>query len=285
MTLFQNKPKVVLKVVHCIRKPVGEARKSDLILGSTGCVRLQKSDDTKVLTKMECFARSELVEVFSYNDKETLDGYCGPHNPSDGQVGIRCTFCKSVDSSDRMDVCVRFPDSLSQIRTKVTAMIKRHFPSCTGMPRDVANTFKRLYEIDETIDNENVEQYWIDAARDIGLCSRLMEGWRPTGLRGIVFYRDPSEPSPADEFDLDYSVGNGNIVEAECSSSSNPLVRHEDKGLCTDDVMFVLLHAQPCRFRSMDRRYGRDNPIGFPGFCCMYCDEHNKEECVAMPFE
>ena len=120
------------------------AKKKKAIAWFDGCVRLTKTDDAHWLSEMECFARSDLVEVFSLKKKDALEGYAGRKEPAAGQVGIRCIFCKTLDPSERPNGCLSFPEKLSSIQTKMADMIRLHFPSCPSMPDDVRETFKIL---------------------------------------------------------------------------------------------------------------------------------------------
>jgi hypothetical protein len=243
-----------------------------------GCVRLTKTDDPHWLTEMECFARSDLVEVFSYKEGDSLEGYSGRREPSDGQVGIRCVFCKSLDPSDRSNGCIAFPETLSSVHTKIADMIRLHFPSCPTLPDGAIQTFKAYRGFDAKTANDDSLQYWVDSARDIGLSNLSPAGPQAPGAWGITFRRDPLQPSPADELDLEQSASNGNIPES--AYSKNSLVRLEDRGFCTDQVMLLLRQVRPCRFQANDRRAGpgsrgRDRAMGFPGLCCMHCQGKN----------
>jgi len=233
-----------------------------------GCVRLTKTDDSHWLSEMECFARSELVEVFTLSQDEIHD-YAGRKEPSEGQVGVRCTFCKSLDQTERPASCVALPDTLSSIHTKVTDMIRLHFPNCPAMPDDSRATFKSYKGFDAKVANDDSAQYWIDSARDIGLMNQPPDANVP-GAWGVTFRRDPLEPSPADELDLEQTSG------VPVDLGKNSLVTEGDRGDCTDHVMLLLRQVRPCRFQKSDMRAGpsargRDRTIGFPGLCCKWC--------------
>jgi hypothetical protein len=239
-----------------------------------GCVRLTKTDDPHWLSEMECFARSDLVEVFSLRKKDSLDGYGGRKEPSVGQVGIRCIFCKSLDPADRPSGYMNFADALSSIHTKVADMIRLHFPSCPELPNDARETFKSLRGYDAKVANDDSQQYWVDAARDIGLCNTPPPGPHGSVGWGITFRRDPLQPSPADELDLEMSNGDKE------SWGKTSLVHPADRDLCTDQVILLLRQVRPCRFKKSDRRAGpgsrgRDRAMGFPGLCCIHCSSKN----------
>lgn len=234
-----------------------------------GCVRLTKTDDPHWLSEMQCNVRSDLVEVYSFKKKDCLDGYVGRKEPDVGQLGIRCVFCKTLPRAERSSGCLLFPDSLATIQTKVGDMIRLHFPSCPAMPDDVKSTFRSLRGFGAKADGD-AQQYWIDAARDIGLTDVPPggQGW------GINFRRDPLEPSPADNLDRETAGA------ATFQFGKSSLVRAEDKGMCTDHAMLLLRQIKPCRFKKTDRRggpgaRGRDRVIGFPGVCCRHCSSKN----------
>jgi hypothetical protein len=238
-----------------------------------GCVRLTKADDLQHLSGMDCYARSDLIEVFSLKKKDFLNGYNGRKDPAPGQVGIRCIFCKSLDPSERTNGCLAFSESLSAIHTKVADMVRLHFPSCPGMPDSFREKFKMFRGYDAKVASDDSQQYWIDSARDIGL-SDIPPDPSKKGAWGITFRRDPLQPSPADELDLEMAN------EAPLAISKNSLIREEDRGECTDQVLLLMRQVRPCQFNNSDRRAGsgsrgRDRAIDFPGLCCMHCSSSN----------
>ena len=208
-----------------------------------GCVRLTKTDDRHWLSEMECFARTELVEVFTYSMGDSLAGHSSRKVPCEGQVGIRCVYCKNRDPHERINCCIHFPTSIDTLHSKVADMVRLHFPSCSSLPESVRHTFKSLRGFDAKVSTDDSHQFWIDAAHDVGL-SDLSPGGH--GSWGITFRRDPIEPSPADELDLEGILAPG--------TASGILVRPEDRGTCTDQVILLMRQVQPCRFTSRDKR-------------------------------
>lgn len=253
------------------RKPKGLSAKKKPAISKwhEGCVHLTKSDDPHWLSELQCYARSELLEFFSLQKNESLDGYNGRKEPSVGQVGIRCAYCKTLPPVERPGGCVTFPDSLAAVHSKVGDMLRLHFPSCPSMPDDVKATYKSLRGFGAKADGD-AQQYWVDSARDIGLndVPTHPDGW------GITFRRDPLMPSPADELDRE------NEGVATFNFTPSMLVRADDRGICTDQAMLLLRQVKPCRFKKTDRRggpgsRGRDRVIGFPGVCCRHCTTKN----------
>jgi hypothetical protein len=104
-------------------------------------------------------------------------------------------------------------------------------------------------------------QYWVDSAKELGLCD--YDG----GPGEVMFFRNPNDPSPADEIDVERksNMPTGSFV-----------VRAEDRATCTDHILLLLKQFKPCRFELSDRRGGiaksRDRPINFPGLQCIHCN-------------
>ena len=258
------KPSSILKDPH--KRPVHHA-----------CVRMSKGDDIHWLSEMEIYARNDLIELFTLEDTEDLGGYAHRAEPDIGQVGIRCVFCKNDET--RPSHCMDFPDSLSSLQTKVADMIRLHLPRCPSMPDDVRENFRALRGFDAKIANDDSQQYWVDAARDLGLSNIPAPRAKDGNAWGITFRRDPLQPSPADEFDLDNEENSPDQSDGDYWNS-NMLVRPVDRGLCTDQVLFLLRQIRPCRFQKSDRRAGpgsrgRDRAMGFPGLACVFCANKN----------
>ena len=232
-----------------------------------GCVRLTKHDDSDWLSEVQCFTRSDLVEAFCWHEKDGLDGYLGRKEPSEGQVGIRCVFCKKFDSSEMPSGSVVFPEDLESIPTKVNELL-RYFKSYAAMPEDKKETFKSLRNFGPKVDDS--QQYWIDSARDIGLADvpPSSNGW------GITFRRDPLQPSPCDELDREKVSGTSTVL------SNMYMIKPEDRGHCTDQVLLMMRQLKVCQFQPSDRRGGpgsrsRDRVVGYAGLACKHCVNKN----------
>jgi len=234
-----------------------------------GCVRLTKHDDSNWLSELQCFARSDLVEVFCWHEKDGLSGYSGRKEPCNGQVGIRCVFCKTLPKSEQPPGCVVFPESLEAIPTKVGELLRLHFKSCPAMPDDKKDAFRSLRNFGPKVDESG--QYWIDSARDIGLADIPPgggNGW------GITFRRNPLQPSPSDKLDREIETGSAPNL------SKLYLIRPEDRGQCTDQVLLMMRQVKVCQFQQSDRRggpgsRGRDRVTDYPGLACKHCANKN----------
>eukprot|EP00526_Cylindrotheca_closterium_P001884 CAMPEP_0113610066 /NCGR_PEP_ID=MMETSP0017_2-20120614/4828_1 /TAXON_ID=2856 /ORGANISM="Cylindrotheca closterium" /LENGTH=1085 /DNA_ID=CAMNT_0000518929 /DNA_START=321 /DNA_END=3578 /DNA_ORIENTATION=- /assembly_acc=CAM_ASM_000147 len=256
-----------------VRKPVARSKNRSSAKKATnkwydGCVRLTKLDDVHWLSDIQRFARSDLVEVFSWKKQDGLEGYTARKEPAEGQVAIRCVFCKDLKAEDRPAGCLVFPDSLSSIHSKVGDMIRLHFNSCPAMTEEAKEKFKAIRGIGSKKVDDSL-QYWIDSARDLGLSNIKPPGGANNGW-GITFRRNPLSPSPSDELDREAAGA------TTPTFSKSILIRSEDKGLCTDQVKLLMRQVKACAFQKSDKRggpgaRGRDRVIGFPGLSCRHC--------------
>ena len=209
------------------------------------------------------------MEVFCWHEKDGLDGYSGRKEPCNGQVGIRCVFCKTLENSEKPSGCVVFPENVDAIPTKVGDILRLHFKSCPAMTDEKKEAFKSLRKHGPKVDES--QQYWVDSARDIGLTdipAGGANGW------GITFRRDPLQPSPCDELDREQETG------SVPNLSKLYLIRPDDRGLCTDQVLLMMRQVKVCQFQQSDRRggpgsRGRDRVTDFPGLACKHCANKN----------
>jgi len=230
-----------------------------------GCVPLSKKDDSKWLSSLMCFVRSDMVEMFSVDQDEVEE-----EDVLVGQVGVRCTFCAKLPLDERPDGHAYFPSSLLTIYQSVSDLQRRHFMSCSELSDEAKKSFKSLQGFGAKAEGET-QQYWIDSARELGVAN--MEN----NIPGIRFYRNPEKESPAD------------MVEKERRSSPKKksqtadddltcLVRPIDEG--TDVLYLLMKQVRPCRFKNSDRRggggsKGKDRALGFPGLACRHCASKN----------
>ena len=59
-----------------------------------GCVPLSKPDDPHWLSAIQCFVRSNMVEIFSLTEDDVEETEYESFEV--GQVGIRCKFCAGL---------------------------------------------------------------------------------------------------------------------------------------------------------------------------------------------
>lgn len=252
--------------VEDVESSADEASDSEKLPDATypGCVSLNKSDDGHWLSELQCFIRSDLVEAFAVSTTDAEEGLYD--DAEELQVGIRCKYCGMLPRHDKPEGHCYFPHSLSAIQSCVSDLHRRHFSSCKEIPEEVRKTFKSLRGFSGKAEGET-QQYWIDSAREIGL-------FNSTENAGIRFFRNPYEPSPADDFEKERSTS----VVFDVDANKRSLTRPND--VATHHALLLLKQVRPCRFKSSDRRggsgsRGRDRVLGFPGIACIHCSSKN----------
>ena len=235
----------------------------------SGTTNLSKQDDPYWLSEVQCYLRSDMIEVFSATEEDVKAR--GRHIfVGLGNVGLRCVYCAHSPNRKRAKNHIIFPHKLSAIHQAGQDLQRRHFSSCSEMPKSIRETYKSMRGFTSKEDDET-QQYWIDAAKDLGLANS------PHG--GIIFKRDPNLPSYADSLHNNKKKNNSSDQNSQDKALPldipNGLIRPKDKQLVTDFYLFLFRQVVPCLFREKDKRKGaglrRDYEIGFPGLQCRHC--------------
>ena len=139
------------------------------------------------------------------------------------------------------------------------SFVSRHVQLCNQIPMDIRSKLRSLKGFEDSTDGDTA-QYWVDSAKELGLCD--YEG----GRGEVIFFRDPHQASPADEVDAERKAD---------APTGTFVVLPEDRKSCTDHIVLLLKQFTPCRFQASDRKGGsikrRDRPDRFPGFMCTHC--------------
>lgn len=174
-------------------------------------------------------------------------------------VGQECDvfFCAENKSpKDREKGHAYYPSVVAAIQQAVSVLQTRHISDCSEVPDEVRMSLQSMnHEAKHLGDSA---QYWIDAAKELGLHDSH-EG------RGIYFFRNPLEDSPADEIDIEKN-------DNEFSVSG--LVPKENRAKCTDHMLLLLKQFEPCQLNKSDRKSSRnrDRTLGYPGLGCIHCN-------------
>lgn len=131
------------------------------------------------------------------------------------------------------------------------SFVYRHLQLCNEIPVGLRATFRSLKGFEAKTDGDTA-QYWVDSAKELGLCNY------ESGRGEIMFFRNPHESSPADKIDIDRETD---------APTGSFIVQREDRVSCTDHIVLLLKQFKPCRYDSSDQRGGavksrRDRPIG-----------------------
>lgn len=222
-----------------------------------GSVSLALPEDPDVLSPLHCFMRRYCVEVFSATPEDvSTPRYGKSHGVKvvEGQVGIRCLYCKDRSPRKRPERAVCFPSSLKNIYHSIETWQRRHSLVCTDIPSWVRKSIVELMECSKSRAGGR-RQYWEDSARRLGMIDTL---------HGVRFARTPGDLGASQQVTL-----------LQADGPSLPVVDEKDHELVTDYLYLLIEQMETCRFTEEDRTGGRskikDNEVGFPGMQCKHC--------------
>jgi hypothetical protein len=133
--------------------------------------------DSESLSDRQLFVRAEMIELFAATDKDVSARHSkGAQKLVEGQVGIRCRYCKHLRPRDRSERAVCYPSSISRIYQTVADMQRFHFEQCKQIPSGVARHYKSL-KTTRPRGTGSPQTYWIQSAKLLDLVDT------PCGIR------------------------------------------------------------------------------------------------------
>lgn len=136
---------------------------------SSQMLTLDMPSDEDCLSDRQCYVRSNFVELFAATEADVAARHSkGAQKLHVNQIGIRCKHCKQIRSKDRAERAICYPSSISRIYQTVADMQRFHFMSCTCIPDDMKEKYKKL----KTTRPRGVgspQAYWISSAKESGL--------------------------------------------------------------------------------------------------------------------
>jgi len=279
-------------------------------LGSIGdeqTIPLATPDDFKFLNAMQCFIRSRCCEFFvatsddiqassvstdasvpfgimTYTSYKPLNKKICTIDSDDefqcclavGQIGIRCSFCRSSSTSTRASRSTFFPFQLRDIYCAVHKLQYHHLSQCSKMPIEIKNQleflnrrsgfFSLLKDMASRLSDDNArkkeQEYWIDSGMSLGLTDTA------DGIRFLSQEMSRQvELSSVSPQQHEISVEAIGILMGETT-----LVLIQDKDLIPDYLFLAMAQMKHCRLSDADRigcYKGRE--LGFLGMCCKHC--------------
>lgn len=141
------------------------------------CMSLALPTDSESLSDRQLFVRAEMIELFAATDKDVSARHSkGAQKLVEGQVGIRCRYCKHLRPRDRSERAVCYPSSISRIYQTVADMQRFHFEQCKQIPSGVARHYKSL-KTTRPRGTGSPQTYWIQSAKLLDLVDT------PCGIR------------------------------------------------------------------------------------------------------
>jgi len=133
------------------------------------CMSLALPTDNESLSDRQLFVRAEMIELFAATEKDVTARHSkGAQKLVEGQVGIRCRYCKHLRPRDRSERAVCYPSSISRIYQTVADMQRFHFEQCKQIPAGVARHYKSL-KTTRPRGTGSPQTYWIQSAKLLGL--------------------------------------------------------------------------------------------------------------------
>ncbi|KAL3923162.1 MAG: hypothetical protein SGARI_006284, partial [Bacillariaceae sp.] len=210
----------------------------------SGSVSLSLPEDDDTLSPLHCFMRKYCVEAFSATAQDVATPRYGKSHGfkvEEGQVGIRCLYCKTIPVGKRPERAVCYPSSLRNIYHSIETWQRRHSLVCTHISPWVRKSITELMKSSKSRAGGR-RQYWEASAQRLGMVDT------PHGVR---FIRSPGDLGPV------VSAGGSQERVSSSRSGGEAVVREEDKDLVTDYLYLLMEQMQTCHFTEEDRSGGR----------------------------
>lgn len=183
----------------------------------------------------------------------------------EGQVGIRCVFCKHIPVHNRFTGAVSYPVSIFGIYDSVKRLQRIHLFGCPYVSQEMKDRLEDARSQGSSV--HNARQYWIDSAKALGMIDTNA---------GIRFCKNPSSTLDKHNDDSTENQEANNTVESSLKSSicecKEPLVRRTDLKSVPLFVYRLMEQVERCVFTEEDRFIARSKgAIGKPGFQCRHC--------------
>jgi hypothetical protein len=157
--------------------------------------RLTIASDVRVLDRVHNFLRGECIEIFTVTETDEIkfSGGRSVHPTNVGQVGFRCSFCRSLPRGVLAKQANFFPSRRDTIFECVRNFKRSHIEACPCIPESTKVEYKRWVNSDDPRkkSHQYLRAYYAEAALEIGLTD-------DTNKRGLVFGGPPNtsgEPS------------------------------------------------------------------------------------------
>lgn len=239
-------------------------------LGSTS---LALPEDEEFLSPMHCFMRKYCVEAFANECKIGNDAAKPAYGRriQVGQVGIRCLFCKSHPNTKGNERAVCFPSSLPNIYHSIETWQRRHASVCPHIPGAIRHELAKLKHQSRSGAGGR-RQYWVTSAQRMGIVA-TEHGLRFSHPPGVLLDPPPTSTfQPEKKETQDFDTTNSD----SSSSSTESLVKSEDRFMVTDYLFLLMEQMERCYFTEQDRhgtrsKNNQEHALGYPGMQCRHC--------------
>ncbi len=279
--------------------------------------RLSIPSDEQFLDPVYYMLRSSILEVFVCGMDDNASGSVGRGRgpKQDGQIGIRCAFCKDIPKKRRANQAVSYPSKTAHIFESVRNYQRIHLEACEYIPTELKMKHRELMSNKSTkkVHLKLIKVYFAEAACEIGMVETpngLFFGAPPNTsgkpsekLRAIMsIAKNPSLFKDRQLQDLIFpkvdkrlenskfshiaSVKTRQVID-NCRKENAAFVYPSDFATLSD-FRFVLYHQfAPCRPTpvALSRRKIKPAKLNtLSGLCCKHCARAHPGEHVGMYF-
>ena len=138
--------------------------------------RLSIPTDQQFLDPVHSFLRSSCVEVFVCGiEEEVLSASGGrgrgPKPHKEGQIGLRCAYCKDVPKRRRANQAVSYPSKTAHIFESVRNYQRIHLEACECIPMELKMKHRELVskKPSRKVHLKYIKVYFAEAACEIGV--------------------------------------------------------------------------------------------------------------------
>jgi len=263
-------------------------------------ISLALPSDGQNLNPLQTFVRLRCIEAFAVTSSFALTRTKGRGGKvKNGQVGLRCIYCKHVASTEQANQAVSFPSSLEMLYESVRNWQRFHLSKCSHIPDDILEQYSKLRStslhsksVDSSLKKRNTRLktrfYFKSSAEAVGLVNI------PNG-NGICFHdevnsimlhsvvkqnalakdhEDHSQLSSTQQSETNHGLCTAEDSRLLMEAINHPrgIVQANDQYLVTD-FMFLLFsqlrRTKLCAIR--DHGKHRVHEPGFPGLECRHC--------------
>jgi hypothetical protein len=235
-------------------------------------IKLYHEWDDKNLTQLQCFIRKICIDVFTVTKDDVQHYYLTGKNITIcvGQVGFRCSFCRSAYPIGQIRGSIYFPSSIKKLYSAAMNLIQRHFSSCPCIPANVKERYYELKQIDGRSGASRV--YWTQSAANLGLFDTAEGIIRYCAAKVIKNGNQYSDPSQ-EYSERNEAMGDGFSVQNNYQATEMEYICWpEDQASTSRFTYFLLRQMTLCAFTEGDRLgKRRELPLGFGGIACRHC--------------
>ena len=141
--------------------------------------------DSSFLDPVHIFLRSNCIELFSTTQESMVCQARGARASKEGQVGLRCIWCKNEHKTKLTTQAICFPSKRDTIFDSVRNYQRKHIDACPCFPEQVKATYRSLLLANVPFNKSQrlLKAYYAEAASELGIVD---------SPKGLIFGAPPN---------------------------------------------------------------------------------------------